>query len=322
MPDSVKFSELDTATDIGGGDLAALAVENSQSETGYSSKKATLNNLGLALNNGIEYTTALQTTSKKPIGAINELLAFILSQLPVKTDSGAVANFRSPLALPLISCKASITATETGTGAKSPSNPYVISGFTGANISHSDADTSDPTVYTFSWQTEAGTVYGGELDVINGKLKITHAIGSLSLSSVGWHEDANRAGVFYCGVPVAYGRKNASKVMACSCFNATNTSPNTTNDLYISGMASYSGSSVFFRNSAWTGKTSQEINTLLENETFVYELATPIEYDLTPQAITALIGENNIWSDTGDMTVEYKQSIPDAIAEAEALALQ
>ena len=36
----------------------------------------------------------------------------------------------------------------------------------------------------------------------------------------------------------------------------------------------------------------------------VYELATPITYHLTPTEITALLGTNNIWADTGDSTVE------------------
>lgn len=73
MPEKVKISELETAPTIGGGDLAVLAIENAQSETGYESKKATLNGLGNALNNSIEYTSALRTTSKTPIGAINEI---------------------------------------------------------------------------------------------------------------------------------------------------------------------------------------------------------------------------------------------------------
>ena len=35
-------------------------------------------------------------------------------------------------------------------------------------------------------------------------------------------------------------------------------------------------------------------------------IATPIEYDLTPQQITALLGENNIWSDGTEVEVTYK----------------
>ena len=37
----------------------------------------------------------------------------------------------------------------------------------------------------------------------------------------------------------------------------------------------------------------------------VYELATPIEVDLTPTEITTLLGTNNIFADCGDTTVDY-----------------
>ena len=40
--------------------------------------------------------------------------------------------------------------------------------------------------------------------------------------------------------------------------------------------------------------------------TVAYKLGTPIEYTLTPQQITTLIGTNNVWSDAnGDITVKY-----------------
>jgi len=42
---------------------------------------------------------------------------------------------------------------------------------------------------------------------------------------------------------------------------------------------------------------------LIDNDcTFVYELAEPIEVQLTPTQITTLIGENVIFADVGDIT--------------------
>ena len=42
----------------------------------------------------------------------------------------------------------------------------------------------------------------------------------------------------------------------------------------------------------------------------VYELATPIEYDITVPEILTLIGTNNIWCDTnGESEVSFKQDI-------------
>ena len=40
--------------------------------------------------------------------------------------------------------------------------------------------------------------------------------------------------------------------------------------------------------------------------TVVYELATPIEIQITPEEINTLIGVNNIWADTGDVSVKYR----------------
>ena len=42
------------------------------------------------------------------------------------------------------------------------------------------------------------------------------------------------------------------------------------------------------------------------NVTFLYPIANPVEIQLTPQEISTLAGENNIWSDAQSMTVTYK----------------
>ena len=38
---------------------------------------------------------------------------------------------------------------------------------------------------------------------------------------------------------------------------------------------------------------------------FVYELATPVVFDFTASQIRSLLGENNIWTDTDNVTVSY-----------------
>ena len=58
----------------------------------------------------------------------------------------------------------------------------------------------------------------------------------------------------------------------------------------------------------------------------VYELATPVTYQLTPQEIKTLLGVNNIWSDAGNTAVTYpadtKLYIDNKIAELQALILE
>jgi hypothetical protein len=44
----------------------------------------------------------------------------------------------------------------------------------------------------------------------------------------------------------------------------------------------------------------------------VYTLATPITYTLTPVQIKTLLGENRIYADAGDATVEYRVDFNEA----------
>ena len=235
----------------------------------------------------------------------------LINVLMTETESGSSPLvFDTDKAEPINDLVCNIALTETGSGTKSPSNPYTIS-----SISNLTVDVNGST-FTFSL---GQTVYCGSYDVTTGKLMITHKLGSLAFGNNAWNEDVNRLGVFYGTVPTVYGRKQKSDVLACSCFNATNPYTNVTEDLYISGKPSYAGSIIFFRNSAWTGKTSAEINTLLTNEEFVYELATPIESTLTAQALTALIGLNTISSNgNGDITVTYTESVKHYLDKQEA----
>lgn len=43
----------------------------------------------------------------------------------------------------------------------------------------------------------------------------------------------------------------------------------------------------------------------IADETILFDLATPQEYNLTPQTIKTLKGTNNFWADAGEMSIEY-----------------
>ena len=57
--------------------------------------------------------------------------------------------------------------------------------------------------------------------------------------------------------------------------------------------------------------SATELNAwLAENPvTIYYQLATPITIQLTPTEVKTLLGEDNVWNDTGDTTVTYKADI-------------
>lgn len=47
---------------------------------------------------------------------------------------------------------------------------------------------------------------------------------------------------------------------------------------------------------AWCAQNTPTVSWLRE---------TPITYQLTPELVAALAGQNNFWADCGDVTVEY-----------------
>ena len=75
--------------------------------------------------------------------------------------------------LPMKSVTIAITPIQEGEGDPSSENIRPISGREIVTLSHSDIDTENPTAYSIDL-SEAGTVYGGTLDVVSGALTVTH----------------------------------------------------------------------------------------------------------------------------------------------------
>jgi len=157
--------------------------------------------------------------------------------------------------------------------------------------------------YDITFPTEAGTVYGGTLDVVNGMLTVDRTMvvidgvnktvqenGTTSTTSNAWFSGA---------VGKAYGKSNfISDRFATE--NGGNPGSMIGRDNSI-GME--------FKLSADIQNTSTALNQwFADNPTqLCYELATPITYQLTPKEITTLLGTNNVWSDAGDITVTYSK---------------
>lgn len=147
----------------------------------------------------------------------------------------------------------------------------------------------------------AGTVYSGTLNVGSGLLTVTHGI--VDISTKAW--TMPNTGVFRCNdlsdtkVYVVNDMPNA----ICSCYK-----PDVS--LSLSNYTSYGANKSFtFLASVIslcvkdsTYESVEDFVTAINGQTLVYELATPLTYNLTPTQIRSLIGLNNIYGDCGNIT--------------------
>ena len=234
------------------------------------------------------------------------------------TASGSAASFDNGADGMLIkSLVVNINPVQSGSGTPSPTNFRQINGAYEVNISHSGTDTSNPETMTVNWQSEAGIVYGGTIDVINGKMQIKYkkytfdGVGAVS-DGLSFAKGSSSSVLMYYSLSSNNSPLIATQAtnvyvngLKCSHFPfGTTTIPNSA--FVVQGQLRVALPLDDSRNTAalfnaWV-KEQYDNGTPLE---IVAELSQPIEVQLTPQEVECFSGVNNIWADTGDVTVTY-----------------
>ena len=142
------------------------------------------------------------------------------------------------------------------------------------------------------------TVYGGKLDVLSGVLTVDMAM--VDLGTLTWTRAA--AGDNYVFYTTDILKANNSNFLCSQYANShavrqdmpdkTCGVTNTTVNVFCIRDDIYTEDDVF--KSAMSGVQ------------LCYELATPITIQLTPHEVKSLLGQNNIFADTGDTSAEYR----------------
>ena len=153
----------------------------------------------------------------------------------------------------------------------------------------------DGTTYSITWQSTAGTVYGGMLDVVTGVLTATWA--EIDMGSAAWSDSTSFGGCFE--LRRSDYKLNSGNVI-CEIYKSV-TSGAAFTDKTIYGRNN--GNRIFVKDSAYVDAAA--FKTAMPGVKLVYELATPVTYQLTPTQVTALRGQNNIWADTGSAQAKY-----------------
>ncbi|MBO7670375.1 MAG: hypothetical protein J6S60_07270 [Oscillospiraceae bacterium] len=250
--------------------------------------------------------------------------------------SGAAASFPDGDGSALRGLTAQIEMVRGGSGTPTPTNIRPLSGWNGCNIVVSPTSlAADGTTYPFSWQTEAGTVYGGTLDALTGLLTIdydyaeTNADGNLQYYHLGvlrytTTPTASSTSYFYYEIPLSINQEASTLGRyrsRCSHYSESESqvaqsenrftiriSDNyhrfTMNPSNIPGYqeaedadARKAAVKAYFAGQYTLGTPLQA----------AIRLATPATIQLTPQQVMSLAGQNNIWADCGPVDVQYNK---------------
>lgn len=139
------------------------------------------------------------------------------------------------------------------------------------------------------------TVYGGSLDVTTGVLTVDRAM--VDMGTLEWSKFSTADGTLFrsniiTGSNLAYTSTN----FICSNYATVKPSNRTVGTISCSV-----ANCVDVIDNSYSDVSS--FQTAMDGVQLVYELATPQTYQLTPQEVVTLLGDNCIWADTGDIIV-------------------
>lgn len=177
-----------------------------------------------------------------------------------------------------------------------------------------EADTAQPyeayngTTYPISWQDEAGIVYGAKSKPIVGGLTVTCTGVLIDGVTVKATSGDLYSGRLRASIPYPSGKTAHYEGATTYCL-CDKIEPN-----YNATIGSQVGSdilAIFPHSSGIFIKFSDDCNVsdvesanawLSNNNVFVvYELSTPVTYQLDPVTVKSILGDNNIFADTGDI---------------------
>ena len=216
-----------------------------------------------------------------------------------RTVKGSLASFKTCLKRPLQELKVSFGPTQEGSGDPSPENQRKIVELIGINVEHTGS------VISVSWQTEAGEVCGGYIDLVSGELAAEWSAATYTgAATEDWQLETTGLYKIYRSGIVSTDASDVSSVL--SSYLPTKSRSSIYGGSVVDGICLRDGTHIWVRaGSVAVDLTSWKSYLAAHPLQVAYKLATPVHYQLTPQQIETLIGRNNIWSPQGSVSVKY-----------------
>lgn len=226
----------------------------------------------------------------------------ILNQPQLKTISNKVVSFNTDMVAPIKNCKIYFNPIQEGSSDPSPTNIRNINGWTGLD-SYVNGDK-----ISVDWTSDAGTVYGGYLDLAKGEVVATYALfdayqnRSLFIQGDGNVYIVNNQFATYGFVkPI-----NINESISTH-FKAANITTESYPSFSVSNMGHFA-----VRGIPNITDTVEHFTVYVEEQMnnntpvqFVMPLITPVIYQLTSQQLLTIKGWNNYWSNI-DTNLEIK----------------
>jgi hypothetical protein len=241
---------------------------------------------------------------------INAMInAAIIDIMPVgSAGPAAVANFDTDLALPLESAKIEIKAQQ-ASGTPTPANPLPITGWTESEITVADGSMVTQSTHTIALDR---TVYGGYITKAqNGNWDLTDKMLPLNLADLNWYYIATRK----CYSTNFSDLDNDFATSEKPTFLCEKYEPSIWNDVATDNTKDNAIFSIPSDNTLRIRdlRFDDDVNSFkasLSDCGFYYNTKNPTVYsNIATEQITALIGINNIFADTGNSEVSFKVGI-------------
>ena len=151
-----------------------------------------------------------------------------------------------------------------------------------------------------SWQTEAGEVYGGYVDLVSGVLTVDRICVTLNGFIKDSHYDVGTSSLFkhFLSTPQLSRTDSYANALIS---NKVKENKSVLNTDVTGAYVAYDN--MWFRIKGITDETI--FNDTVGNVQCSYKIATPLNYQLTPTQIKSLLGNNNAWCSTGDVDIDY-----------------
>lgn len=240
----------------------------------------------------------------------------ILTQTPhLETASGQIAVLSNSVKAPLKSLRIDLEPMQSGSGDPSPTNVRPIYGATGVDVNVIDGSGNSVSV-PVSWESQAGTVYGGYVDLVSGELTITYESFTFDGSEPwdDWGGSPGASSRYNLWLEKISGHNNYTSSPRPLCSHYTYGGTGTTTFTQFRFNPSSSGSAYFAvmdPSLANYGSLANFTAYLAEQNNngtpvqLVISYKTPVTVSLTPQQIKAFRGNNCVVANNKKITAKY-----------------